>query len=145
YPNLITFPGPKRSTYITSNILVGLSTYVSKPFVVPVNADAILSLETLAWDRQTTYLVKENADGSTTETIITYSTSTPAIYNSRNTNFDGPIDAGNYRIKVVVDNQRSPQRNSISVVGFISLGLSVSSGPMVNFTSNSTHTCKDAA
>lgn len=145
YPQLITFPGPKRSKFITSNILVGLTTYVSKSFTIPADANAILSLETLAWDRQTTYLVKENADGSITETIISYSTSTPAYVTSRNTNFDGPISEGNYKIKVVVDNQRSAQRNSTSVAGLISLGLTANAGSIVEFTSNSTNACKDAA
>lgn len=145
YPQLITFQGPKRSTYVTGNILVGLSTYISKSFTIPSNVNAILSLETLAWDRQTTYLVKENTDGTTTETIISNSTSTPAIYTSRNTNYDAPIGTGNYRIKVVVDNQSSAQRNSASVAGFVSLGLNTVSNPIVEFTSNSTNACKETA
>ncbi|MGO4708266.1 PKD domain-containing protein, partial [Chryseobacterium sp. 2TAF14] len=144
YPQLITFPGPKRSTFITSNIGVGLSTYVSKSFTIPANLNAIFSLETLAWDRQTTYLVKENTDGTTMETLISNSSATPAIYTTRNTNFDGPISEGNYRIKVVVDNQRSTQRNSASVAGFISLGLIATTNPVVEFTSDAVNACKDA-
>lgn len=136
-----------QSVWITgNNIVTGYHYYESKSFVIPENvSDALLTLRSLSFVRNWTYLVKENLDGTETETLITQTTfmsdGAKGWLNSRSPLVeDMPVAPGTYHIKVKVYTNNTGQRQALDVNANVKYSSSFLISPAVNFSADILHT-----
>lgn len=132
----------KNSVWITGNdIGTGNYIYRSKSFTVPANVlDARLNLRTLSFVTGWTYLVKENADGTQTETLITQNTGT-GWYNSGNALVSNLYVApGNYHLKVKVYDNNGSVTEAMDTNVNINFGFGFTFSPLAEFSATPTTT-----
>lgn len=116
----------KKSVWISGrNTVTGYHYYISKSFTIPESVEnAKLTLRSLSFVRNWTYLVRENEDGTETETEITKTTwmndGAKGWVNSRSPLVDKmSIPSGTYHIKVKLYTSNSSVQQAIDVNAFV--------------------------
>lgn len=126
----------KNSVWITGNdIGTGNYIYRSKSFTIPENVlHAKLNLRTLSFVTGWTYLMKENTDGTQTETLITQNTGT-GWFNSGNALVSNlPLNPGKYHIKVKVYDNNSSVTEAMDTNVNINFGYGFAFSPIAEFS-----------
>lgn len=135
----------KNSVWITGgNTTTGYANYISKNFNVGnTETEAVLSLRSLSFVRNWTYLVKDNGDGTFTETEITktdfLSDGAKGWLNSRSPLVSKlSVNPGNYFIKVRVYTNNAAVRESIDVNSTLWFGNGFSVTPLSKISASVT-------
>lgn len=134
----------KNSVWISGNgTETGYYNYTSKNFIVNSGEEAYLSLRSLSFVRNWTYLVKDNGDGTFSETEITktdfLSDGAKGWLNSRSPLVDKTsLNPGTYNIKVRVYSNNAALRESIDVNSALWFGNGFSVTPLSKISANTT-------
>lgn len=133
----------KNSVWISGDGLgTGYYNYTSKNFIVNHGDEAYLSLRSLSFVRNWTYLVKDNNDGTFTESEITktdwLSDGAKGWLNSRSPLVDKiSVNPGNYNLKVKVYSNNNDLRESADVNAILWYGSGFSVLPFAKISSDS--------
>ncbi len=125
----------------------GYFNYTSKSFTIPQNAaNAQLTIRTLSFVRNWTYLVKENPNGTEEETLITQTTwmsdGAKGWLNSRSPLAEVSLSPGKYHIRVQVYTNNGGVRQSLNVGAKVQYSTGgTTSVPFTEFTTTTNQAC----